>query len=236
MRLNILYEDADIIVVVKHAGVESQASRGFGDDMVSLLKKYLSTKGEGIYVGVIHRLDKPVSGIMVFSKNENATKALNKGVSERNISKEYMAILCGKPVEKLGKLRDFIHKDVENSVAKLGKEGDKHSKEAVLEYEVLESKCIGEREYSLVKIKLLTGRFHQIRIQFASRGLSLVGDKKYNPLYQERGVELIKGDRNIALASIKLGFKHPRSGKYMEFIGYPEAEIWKNFTFFTAMK
>lgn len=235
MKLNILYEDEDIIVVIKPAGIESQVSRGFGDDMVSLLKKYLSTKKENVYVGVIHRLDKPVSGIMLFSKNENATKALNKGVFERNIDKEYVAILCGKPVENFGQLKDFIQKDVENHVAKLGKEGDRYSKEAILEYEILETKCIGEREYSLVKIKLLTGRFHQIRIQFASRGLSLVGDKKYNPLYKDRGVELIKGDRNVALASIKLGFQHPRTGKDMKFVHYPQARIWENFDYFTHM-
>lgn len=197
--LSVLYEDKDIIVVNKPAGLESQTARGFAPDMVSEIRKYLSqspdihklatsrctkpTQPQPPYVGVIHRLDKPVSGIMVYAKNQKAANALSTGLQTGNMKKEYRAVVCGKPVDNQGTYVDYLRQDKKNNRSEIVDKSVEDSKRAELNYRVLGTvkriESGEEREYSLVEIELLTGRHHQIRVQFAGHGTPLFGDGRY---------------------------------------------------------
>ena len=187
--LDILYEDKDILVVVKPAGVESQTSRRLEPDMVSEIKNYLHRKAQetkklstGLspkastapvdpYVGVIHRLDKPVRGVMVYAKNLKAAAHLSRQVQEGKLEKIYQALVCGKPVDNVGKYVDYLLKDGKTNTSRIVDKSVAGAKRAELEYQILEKK---EQEdgtvRSLVEIHLHTGRHHQIRVQFAAHG------------------------------------------------------------------
>lgn len=209
MALKILYEDNDIIVVIKPRGVFSQSSSGFEEDMVSLIKKHL---GKDSYIGVVHRLDKPVYGIMVYGKNKKATGILCNELRKKNIRKIYEALVEGVPSENIGKLRDFIKKD--NNISRVVEKDTEDAKEAVLEYEIIETKYSADRYITRLKINLLTGRHHQIRLQCAAHGFPILGDHKYN----ERVIkEKLDYNKVLALAAVVLEFKHPKTGKEMKF-------------------
>ncbi len=203
-RLNVLYEDEDLMVVVKPAGVESQASKGLNMDMVSLIRKHLSTSGGSDYVGVIHRLDRPVSGIMVFAKNKVTANRLSGQISERKMEKRYQAIVCGKMDKKCGQLINRLEKSRKNNVSAVSEDG---GKEAVLHYRVLDSFFVEEREYTKLEITLDTGRHHQIRVQLAAAGHPLAGDRKYG----------MDESRDLALKSVYLRFFHEAKHRWMEF-------------------
>ena len=197
--LSVIYEDMDVIVVRKPAGVEAQAARGFERDMVSEIRRYLSspqdihklatgkstrgTGGQPPYVGVIHRLDKPVSGVMVYGKNQRASGALSAGLQAGKMEKWYRAVVCGKPVDNQGEYVDYLRQDRKNNRSEIVDKSVGESKKAVLRYRVLEvihREVMGvDRECSLVEIQLLTGRHHQIRVQFAGHGTPLLGDERY---------------------------------------------------------
>ena len=202
VMLDILYEDKDILVVVKPAGVESQTSRRLEPDMVSEIKNYLhrkvqetkklstglspkaSTAPVDPYVGVIHRLDKPVRGVMVYAKNLKAATHLSRQVQEGKLEKIYQALVCGKPVDNVGNFVDYLLKDEKTNVSKIVDKGITGAKKAELSYEVLktidgEIAGMPETELSLVRISLRTGRHHQIRVQMAHHGTPLYGDMKY---------------------------------------------------------
>ncbi|MDO5416783.1 MAG: RluA family pseudouridine synthase [Lachnospiraceae bacterium] len=246
MNLNVLYEDKDLMVVEKPSGIESQSSRGFEPDMVSQIQNYImcpktggnhkictklstdwgklstkpvqnSGKPAPAYVGVIHRLDKPVSGVMVYAKTRKAAAALSNQVKEGQMDKIYNAVVCGKPVDNVGNFVDFLRKDGKNNVSEIVDKSEADSRRAELEYEVVKTiqrewEPGKTEEYSLVRIHLLTGRHHQIRVQFAGHGLPLWGDNRYNP-------DFASGKRrgSIALCAAKLSFTHPVSGKRMSF-------------------
>ncbi len=232
--LTVFYEDADIIVVKKPVGVESQAVSSFAPDMVSEIRKHinrLSTKGGEPYVGVIHRLDKPVGGIMVYAKTPKAAAALSNQVKEREMRKTYRAVICGKPVDNVGNFVDYLLKDGKSNLSKIVDKGINGAKRAELSYRVLETAEIsGEPEVlCLVEIELQTGRHHQIRVQFAGHGLPLWGDNRYNPRFagSPRGTQ--RGGRrtaSIALASCGLQFTHPVTGERMTFSMEPDGEIF----------
>ena len=187
--LKVLYEDDEILVVIKPAGVESQAAKRFAPDMVSEVKKHLvinksCTPGKEPYVGVIHRLDKPVGGIMVYAKNKKAAAALSKQVQEHKLQKTYRAVVCGKPVDNVGNFVDYLLKDEKANVSKIVDKGITGAKKAELSYEVLktidgEAAGMPGKELSLVRVALKTGRHHQIRVQMAHHGMPLYGDMKY---------------------------------------------------------
>lgn len=250
MMLNIRYEDDEIIVVEKPSGVESQSSRGFEPDMVSLLQNYimghdgvdkhkiytklstdwgkLSTKsgknmvkkGETCrppYVAVIHRLDKPVSGVMVYAKTQKAAACLSSQVKNSRMDKVYYAVVCGKPVDNVGNYVDYLRKNGKNNGSEIVDKSDPEGKRAELEYQVVESRLQEGKEVSLVRIHLLTGRHHQIRVQFAGHGTPLWGDNRYHPDFASG-----KCRGTIALCAAGLTFTHPSNGKRMTFEMKPE--------------
>ena len=225
--LNILYEDDQIIVVEKPVGIESQSNRTFEPDMVSEVKKHINSlspkKGEP-YVGVIHRLDKPVGGILVFGKTKEAAGALSKQVSGHQMEKKYLAVICGKPVDNFGTYVDYLWKDGKNNISKIVDKGITDAKRAELSYRVLEELEGEEGPLCLVEIDLKTGRHHQIRVQFSGHGSPLLGDLKYNPAGPK-----VAGQRNVALCAWKLAFTHPGNKKKMEFTVKPQGTIFNKF-------
>lgn len=206
--MNIVFEDKSIVVAVKDVGVLSQA--GDGENMIDLL----STSGEEIFP--IHRLDKNVGGIMAYAKTKSAAAKLSAAVSGNEIKKEYLAVVCGKPEKENDVLEDLLFKDSSKNKSFVVKRMRKGVKKASLEYTALESVSYEENQLTLVKILLHTGRTHQIRVQFSSRKLPLLGDRRY-------------GGKNaqcdVALWSHKLTFKHPKSGEILEFSALPPKDF-----------
>ena len=213
-QLDILYEDKDVIVVIKPAGVQSQSADSFHDDMVSLLKKHIAgsrregTDGEP-YIGVVHRLDTMVEGVMVYAKTRDAAAQLSRQVRDGDIGKRYQAVLCGIPKDKTGHLTDYLVQDARTNMSRVAKASDAGAKQAELTYRLLDKKFVGGEQLSRVEIELITGRHHQIRVQFASRGWPVLGDIKYGSR---------KADR-LYLVSGEISFTHPRTKKKMTFKG-----------------
>ncbi|MGC6177562.1 RluA family pseudouridine synthase [Lacrimispora sp. 38-1] len=232
MKLNILFEDDEILVVEKPAGIESQSGKTFEPDMVSEIKKHINTlstkKGEP-YVGVIHRLDKPVGGIMVYAKSQIAAEALSRQVSEHQMEKIYYAVVCGKPVDNFGAYVDYLWKDGKNNSSKIVEKGIKSAKPAELDYWIVDCINLEGRELSLLKIRLKTGRHHQIRVQMAGHGTPLWGDRKYNPEFQDS-----KAKGNVALFASGLTFTHPLSRKKMTFSIKPNEGMFQYFSWQAA--
>ena len=173
----IIYEDEAIIVCRKEAGVAVQTARAGQADVVSLLKNYRAKKKEEPYIGLIHRLDQPVEGVMVFAKTPQATAKLSAQVSSRSMEKEYLAVTTGVPEPQKGELRDWLLRDGKTNTSAVVARGTSQAKEAVLDYEV--EQVLEDAQQALVHIWLHTGRHHQIRVQFAHAGYPLVGDTKY---------------------------------------------------------
>ena len=206
--LEILYEDNHVIVVFKPANILSQGDATGDKDMLTLIKEYIKEKYEkpgNIYLGLVHRLDRPVQGVMVFAKSSKAAARLTKQIQNHEFQKRYLAIINGTIPEKKGEFHDYLEK-LENGNTVVT--DSKHGKEAILKYEILKEK----EHYSLVKIELITGRHHQIRVQFASRGYPLVGDQRYGKLDKKQ----------ICLCSYQLSFLHPITKERLQFERYPE--------------
>lgn len=225
--LEILFEDAHLIVVWKPGGLESQSSRGIGADMVSEIRRHihnLSTDRGMPYVGVVHRLDKPVSGVMVYAKEKKSAGALSRQISDRTMDKRYLAVLCGKVDKNVDKYVDYLLKDEKTNLSRIVDMGTTGAKRAELEYRVL--KHLETEDYgdvTLAEISLMTGRHHQIRVQMAGHGVPLLGDRKYNPAFAREG----RRPENIALSAYRLAFVHPVSGKNMEFCRNPDDGFFK---------
>ena len=187
--LKVLYEDDEILVAVKPAGVESQAAKRFAPDMVSEVKKHLvinksCTPGKEPYVGVIHRRDKPVSGVMVYAKTKRAAAALSEQVQSHKMKKIYTAVVHGRPVNMVDNYVDYLVKTPDGNYSQVVDKGITGAKKAELSCEVLktidwEAAGMPGTELSLVRIALKTGRHHQIRVQMAHHGTPLYGDMKY---------------------------------------------------------
>ncbi len=206
--IKIYYDDKDIVVCEKPFGVSSQKSSG--ENMVDALSEQLKCD-----VFPVHRLDTTTTGIMTFAKNERSAAVISKFISEGKFSKKYLAI-CHGCVDDCGKMQDFLYHDRIKNKSFVVNKKRKGSKEAILEYERLFYDK--ERELSLVKITLITGRTHQIRVQLASRGFMLYGDGKYGA----------KDNAKIALHSHSLELFHPISGEKMCFESHPEGGIWQS--------
>ncbi len=213
----ILYEDKNMIIAVKEAGIDAQNSRGFNPDMLSLLKNYLNDKKESLYITPINRLDKPVSGIMVFAKNKQSAGKLSEIFRNHKIKKKYLAIVSGKVLKTEDELIDYLIKDEKSKKAIVVLKENKKAKKAILNYKFLDSKIICGKETSLLEIELLTGRYHQIRVQLANQNMPIFCDRKYND-NQENMLS------NIALASTHLSFYY--NEQLIEVSYKPKGEIW----------
>ena len=212
-ELRILFEDKHIIVCEKPAGLPVQ-TKSFGTmDMESMLKNHIlktSAQKTPPFIGVIHRLDQPVSGILVFAKTKDAAAKLNAQMQKDSFGKYYQAVLCGKLDPSVGTLTDYLIKDGRTNTSRIGKKGEKDAKLSELSYETLH--VSSDNMLYVVRIKLKTGRHHQIRVQMAGAGAPLWGDNKYNPEYVNK-----KGYFPIALCAYKLEFMHPVTNKPMSF-------------------
>ena len=201
--MEILFEDKDILVCIKPQGIVSQSDEK-SESMISVLEEHT---GGTVYP--LHRLDREVGGVMVYAKSHFAAAALSKDIAEYKFKKEYMALVHGKPESNKGEMRDLLFKDSRKNKSYVVKRMRKGVKEALLEYEVLNSKD----GLSLVRVLLHTGRTHQIRVQFASRKMSLVGDKKY-------GAD--DDFKNIGLWSYRIAFNHPKTKQTLVFEKMPD--------------
>ena len=221
MGLNIIFEDEQILVVKKDAGIPVEAGRLRIMDLQGLIKNELyrrNRKGGEPYLGMIHRLDQPVEGVMVFAKTPFAAGSLSEQVRDGRMRKHYLALLCGKPKADEGTLVDYLLKDGRTNTSSVVRAGEKDAKRSELNYKVLKR----NDETTLVEVELITGRHHQIRVQMANAGWPLYGDTKYNPAFQET-----KEHVQTALCAYQLSFVHPKSKKVMEFSIEPDNSMLK---------
>ncbi len=220
----ILYEDANILVCVKPAGIAAETKKAGQQDMASLLRNYRHSKGEEPYIGLVHRLDQPVEGIMAFGKNTQCTAALCRQLTQGAFLKIYLAAAEGTLPADKGCMLDYLKKDGRTNTTIVSHPGDPKAKKAKLRYEVLKTDTKTHPVQSLVKIQLLTGRHHQIRVQMASRGAPLVGDAKYG-----RKPASNTSDSGLGLCACVLEFKHPFSKEDMRFQIVPSQAIFKKY-------
>lgn len=214
--MNILYEDNHLLVAEKPAGIPAQADASGAADMLTLLKAYLKEKYQksgAVYLGLVHRLDRPASGLMVFARTSKAAARLSEQIRRGEMQKGYFAVVQGEPAKK-GRLEDYLLKDPRKNQSRIARPDERGAKRAALEYEVLQQ----EKGQALVRVHLLTGRPHQIRLQFASRGWPLVGDAKYG-----------SGGQDLALYSYFLGFAHPTKKQPMRFFSLASAPAFAPF-------
>ncbi len=213
-ELKVIYEDNHIIVVEKKPNIPSQGDKTNDVDMLTIVKQYIKEKynkpGE-VYLGLVHRLDRPVGGVMVFAKTSKAAARLSEEVRNKVFKKQYLAIVDGKLEEKLGTFEDYLLKNEKNNMSKVVKEGTKNAKYAKLDYEVLTYN--EEINLSVLKINLHTGRHHQIRVQLSSRNHSIYGDQKYGT--RGRG-------KQIALWAYSLTIVHPTTKEELTFRSIPD--------------
>ena len=222
--LNVIYEDNHILVVEKPCNVPSQSDDTEDKDMITLCKEYLKEKYNkpgNVYVGLIHRLDRPVGGIMVFAKTSKAASRLSESVRSKDFKKTYLAIVYDKDnsLRNQDSFEDYMIKNEALNKSSVCNKGKKGAKLAKLSYEVINGNETSPLR--LVKINLETGRHHQIRVQFSSRGFPLYGDQKYG---------IGPKETQIALWAYKISFKHPTKDEVMEFECKPKKiGIWKDF-------
>ena len=207
--MELIYQDKDIVVCVKPSGVLSTDEPG---GMPDLVREALGDNN----VRTVHRLDRTVSGLMVLARRSKAASELSRQIREGEFKKEYLAVIHGTPPEDQGEFRDLLLRNKQERKTYIVDTPDKDVQEAVLDYRVLNR----SEGMTRVRIRLHTGRTHQIRAQFSGRGLPLVGDRKYG---------MPQDDCAIALWSYRLAFNHPYSGKPMEFIlEPPEIYPWSS--------
>lgn len=213
-NLNILYEDNHIIVVIKPVNVLSQGDSTNDVSMLEIVKSYIKNKYDkpgNVYVGLVHRLDRPTGGVMVFAKTSKAASRLSNCIRSGEFHKSYLAVVSNFD-KTSGTFVDYLKKDNNNNSVVCDKKSGKYS---VLNYKVIDR----NGDLSLVSVDLITGRHHQIRVQFASRGYPLYGDQRYG--FSDR--------KQLALFAYKLCFKHPVRDEIMSFEYYPKYGVFGRF-------
>lgn len=272
MQKNILFEDQHIIVVYKPAGIATQTARVSQQDMVSELKNYLAGKAghrqqmapssgspdrkanREPYLGIVHRLDQPVSGLLVFGKTKAAAAELSRQITGGEMQKYYYAVVLGSPSNARGRLEDYLYRDSRANQSLIVREGFPGAQKAILDYRLVKTLMVLEdeagfreyrdyarrlpesrpadfpqnREISLVEILLVTGRHHQIRAQMAHAGMPLMGDSKYGTP-ASKALSQAAGCRNIALCASRLVFSHPVTHEEVSFERKPEEGIFLPF-------
>ena len=240
MQTQIVYEDEAVLVIRKPAGLATE-SAGIGQkDVVSELKNYVAKQkpGKMPYLGIVHRLDQPVEGLLVFAKTKKAAENLTAQLGKGMLKKEYLAVVCGKVPENTGRLVDYLAKEkgmavVKNAAdaktekdvdAQAEKAADPQAKKAVLTY----TKKAETEKFTLLAVQIETGRFHQIRAQLSHAGFPILGDEKYG---SEESKELSreKKIRFTALCAASLSFRHPVTGKFMAFTQAPQNPAFADF-------
>lgn len=208
----IIYEDNHVIVAVKPAGILSQSDITGDPDMLTILKEYIKkrdNKPGNVFMGLVHRLDRPVSGVMVFAKTSKAASRLSLQIREHTFTKKYRAVVNGHMTPADGRLTDWLVKDPSSNTVRVVSAGASGARKSELDYHVISSK----EGFSLVDIDLRTGRSHQIRVQLSNAGFPIVGDSKYGS----------SGDRgDLCLQSYVIGFNHPTKGDRLEFTLPPD--------------
>lgn len=221
-ELKILHEDNHIIVVLKPQGVPSCGDESGDGNMLDAVKEYIRTaygKPGNVYVGLVHRLDRPTGGVMVFAKTSKAAARLSEQMRSGDFEKKYLAVLSAVPKEPQGKLVNYLKKNAVNNMVYLCPPTTEGAKMASLEYRVAEEKggC------ALAEIKLHTGRSHQIRVQMAGIGCPVFGDMRYGGERAKKG--------NLALWAYSLTFTHPVTKERLRFMAEPPEETpWKHFS------
>ena len=217
--MKVLYEDNHIIVVEKEPNIPSQADKTGDRDLLTMVKKYIKEKydkpGE-VYIGLVHRLDRPVGGIMVLARTSKAASRLSEQIRNKEFKKKYLAVVDGKLEQPKGTLENYLYKDERNNKSKVVTKEKKNAKFAKLDYELLNYD--DKRNLSLIKIDLHTGRHHQIRVQMANAGHSLYGDQKYGT----RGKNKL-----ISLWAYEVSFLHPTKKEKLTITDYPDWTMCK---------
>ncbi|MCI8326707.1 MAG: RNA pseudouridine synthase [Lachnospiraceae bacterium] len=212
--LEIIFEDPFIIVCKKPPGIPTQTPKPGVSDMVSLLKTYRVSNKEEPYLGLIHRLDQPVEGIMVFAKDKKSAASLSLQIQDGTFEKYYYAMVHGIVDPLSGTLKHYLLRDGKNNISKVVPKGTPKSKHAKLFYETVTS----HKDRSLLRIELDTGRHHQIRVQFSNIGHPLIGDKKYG--------HNTPGYLPLGLCSYHIGFRHPATGEKVIYEIVPEGKAF----------
>jgi len=224
----ILHEDNHIIVVLKPRNMPSQEDKTGDTDLLTAVKEYIKVKYEKkgeAFVGLVHRLDRPTGGVMVFAKTSKAAARLSEQIKEGKVGKKYFAITAGIPKERFGKIETYLVKDERNNIVKNHIAKVANSKLAILEYRVLE--LADEEGLGLMDIDLITGRSHQARVQLAYLGNPIFGDHKYG------GTKSVGKGHTLALWAYSLTFTHPTTNELHTFRSFPpeDEHPWNLFSF-----
>lgn len=222
-ELTVLYEDNHVIVVVKPQNVPTQGDSSGDESLLDAVKAYVKEKYDkpgNVYIGLVHRLDRPTGGVMVFARTSKAAARLSEQIREGEFEKKYLAVTVGCPLDRQARLENWLEKDTSTNTVKIvpAKRND-DVKKAILDYKVLDVR----NPVSLIDVRLITGRSHQARVQLAGVGAPIFGDVRY-------GGAIAKG-HNLALWAYELRFRHPTTDKTMVFKVFPpcEKEPWKHF-------
>jgi len=210
---NIIYEDNHVIVVIKPHNVSVQEDESKDPDMLTIIKEFLKVRDNkpgNVFLGLVHRLDRPTGGVMVFAKTSKAASRLSKELKDKHLRKHYLCVVNGKPQLATNRLVTYLKKDEKTNTVRIAPKLEEGSKEAILEYTLIETK----NKYSLIDVDLITGRSHQIRVQMSAQlNTPIFGDFKY-------------GDKghggNLALWAYELTFAHPTTKENMRFTVAPD--------------
>lgn len=223
MHINVLYEDNHLLIVEKPVNIAVQEDASKDMDLLNILKSYIKEKYNkpgDVYLGLVHRLDRPVGGVMVFARTSKAASRLSNELRKQQIYRKYKAIIRGTLPNKQGELVDYLYKDRKKNLVSVVSSKNKDGKKAILEYKVLSKKD----NLSMLEVELKTGRSHQIRVQLANQGTPLYGDQKY-------GGHVNKHGQQIALWASSLSVKHPTKDEMITVESEPPKEYpWAEFT------
>ncbi|MEB5685135.1 RluA family pseudouridine synthase [Mammaliicoccus lentus] len=223
MHINVLYEDNHLLIVEKPVNIAVQEDASKDMDLLNMLKSYIKEKYNkpgDVYLGLVHRLDRPVGGVMVFARTSKAASRLSNELRKQQIYRKYKAIIRGTLPNKQGELVDYLYKDRKKNLVSVVSSKNKGGKKAILEYKVLSKKD----NLSMLEVELKTGRSHQIRVQLANQGTPLYGDQKY-------GEHVNKHGQQIALWASSLSVKHPTKDEMITVESEPPKEYpWAEFT------